>query len=338
MANCVGRRVGCAGFALVAVVGVLAAGPGHAVAEPGAGMPPGLVAAIERDLGVDVGEYSRWSESTQRVAGVEVGDDAADSAVPVDGGDRFVTDAGYACSWAFNAVDAEGNSAALTAGHCDAATEDHPPSTAEGRTFEATPAMKTGAQVGVFEKSVMDGVRDYAIVRIADGKRDSFRNNMVRTPDGAIPITGVGIPAVGEPVCKYGSTTGFTCGIILAVDQPDPHRPPIRFTHTALSLPGDSGGALFSGTLAMGIVSRGGYTDDPYQFPTDKPDPVHTAPLPPPLDQIGKRFLAGDGRPAFERLAPLVDAIMRAYPQLTMIAQSVADVLAENPGFQIRFG
>ncbi|MEC3916749.1 S1 family peptidase [Nocardia sp. CDC160] len=337
MTNFVWGRLGIVVVAMVA--GVAAVPVRGGAAGPGDEFPPGLVAAIGRDLGIDVGEYSRWAETAQRWAGAGAATPGAPvGSAMVDGGDRFVTDAGYACSWAFNAVAGDGDSVALTAGHCDAATEDDPPSGVEGRTFEVTSAMKAGSQVGVFEKSVMDGVRDYAIVRIADDKRDSFGNNMVRTSGGAIPITGVGIPVVGAPVCKYGSTTGFTCGIILAVDRPDPGRPPIRFTHTALSLPGDSGGALFSGTLAMGIVSRGGYTDDPYQFPTDKPDPVRTVPLPPPLDQIGKRFLAGDGRPAFEQLAPLVDAIMRAYPQLTMIAQSVADVIAENPGLQLRTG
>ncbi|WP_460717404.1 S1 family peptidase [Nocardia heshunensis] len=253
----------------------------------------------------------------------------------VAGGDRFLTDAGYACSWAFNAVDSEGNPAVITAGHCDAATEKEDRPDTRGQTFDLTPALKRGEQTGAFEKSVMDGVRDYAVVRIAEPFQDSFRNNLIRGIDGTVPITGVGYPVVGEPVCKAGATTGFTCGVILSVDQPDPLRPPIRFTHTALSLPGDSGGALFSGSLAIGIVSRGGYTDDPSQYPTDKPDPVNAV-LPAPLDQLAKRLLAGDGQPAFEQLSPLIDAVLRAYPQLTMIAQSIADVMVENPGLRLR--
>ncbi|MFE3193518.1 S1 family peptidase [Nocardia sp. NPDC059240] len=259
-----------------------------------------------------------------------------DSGVPqVTGGDRFLTEAGYACSWAFNAVDSDGSPAAITAGHCDAATEKEDQPATQGQTFDLTPALKQGDQTGSFEKSVMDGVRDYAVVRIAGPFQDSFRNNLIRAADGTLPITGIGYPVVGEPVCKAGATTGFTCGVILSVDQPDPSRPPIRFTHTALSLPGDSGGAIFSGTLAMGIVSRGGYTDDPAQYPTDKPDPVNAA-LPAPLDQLAKRLLAGDGRQAFEQLSPLIDAVLRAYPQLTMIAQSIADVVIENPGLHLR--
>ncbi|WP_051179364.1 S1 family peptidase [Nocardia concava] len=260
----------------------------------------------------------------------------ADDAPQVTGGDRFVNNAGSACSWAFNAIDADGNPAAITAGHCDPAVEKGDPASEPGRTFALAPTVKIGPQTGSFEKSVLDGVRDYGIVRITDPARDSFRNNLVRTATGTIPITGVGVPVVGAPVCKYGATTGFTCGIILAVDQPDPNRPPIRFTHTALSLPGDSGGALFSGTLAIGIVSQGGYTDTPTEFPTERPDPAPAVALPAPLDQIAKRLLAGDGRPSFEQLSPLADAILRAHPQFTMIAQSIADVLAENPGLQLR--
>ncbi|BEK85412.1 S1 family peptidase [Nocardia seriolae] len=378
MANYLRGWVGRSGLVVVALVALISAVPvprwtvGNA--GSGGGLPAALIAAVERDLRMDVGEYLRRVESAQRLstiagevrkrspgaligvwldgqgrAGMAVrrdGDGAgaiadvpvADSPPPqVLGGDRFVNEAGSACSWAFEAIDAEGNPAMVTAGHCDPATVADRP-TEPGRTFEVTAGPKRGAQNGVFEQSVMDGVRDYGIVRILDPARDSFHGNLVRTATGAMPITGVGSPVIGEPVCKSGATTGFTCGVILAVDQPDPQRPPIRFTHTALSLPGDSGGALVSGTLAMGIVSRGGYTGDPTQFPTDKPDPTPSITLPQPLADLAKRLLAGDGRPAFEQISPLADTILRAHPQFTMIAQSVADIMAENPGLQLRTG
>ncbi|MGW4241860.1 S1 family peptidase [Nocardia sp. NPDC004722] len=344
VANYLRRRAGWWGVAVVAAVALMSGVPGVGWAEDRVGefegvMPPGLVAAIRRDLDMDVGEYLARVEMAQRQAvsdvEVRVSGGVGLSAGEVAGGDRYLTDAGYACSWAFNAVDAEGNPAAITAGHCDAATETEDQPDTRGQTFDLTPALKRGDQTGAFEKSVMDGVRDYAVVRITEPFQDSFRNNLIRAAGGTLPITGVGYPVVGEPVCKAGATTGFTCGVILSVDQPDPLRPPVRFTHTALSLPGDSGGALFSGTLAMGIVSRGGYTDDPAQYPTDKPDAVNAV-LPAPLDQIAKRLLAGDGQVAFEQLSPLIDAFLRAYPQLTMIAQSIADVMIENPGLRLR--
>ncbi|NQE92592.1 S1 family peptidase [Nocardia terpenica] len=264
---------------------------------------------------------------------------AATPAGPIAGGDVYVSaqpgqpgDKALKCSWAFNAVDRDGHPAALTAGHCNAAALAGSPATDDQQTFEFLPGHVVGAQTGAFEKSVVDGVRDYAIVRIADQKRESFRNNLVRGADRTIAITGVGVPVVGAPVCKSGATTGFTCGIITQIDQPDPNRPPIRFKHTALSLPGDSGGALVSGTLAMGIVSEGAGNTDPRQFPTDKPSQLPPSPLSPILGQL----LENIGPHGFEQTAPPTDQFLRAVPQIMMVAQSVADVLADNPGLQIR--
>jgi hypothetical protein len=241
---------------------------------------------------------------------------------------------GLKCSWAFNAVDRDGRPAALTAGHCNAAALAGRAVTGDQLTYQFLPDHKLGAPTGAFERSVVDGIRDYSIVRITDSARESFRNNLVRADSSTIAITGVAVPVVGAPVCKSGATTGFTCGIVTAVDQPDPQRPPIRFKHTALSLPGDSGGAIISGTAAMGIVSEGGVYSDPSQFPTDRPDllppglpglPINLSTI---LDQIGPH--------ALEEASPLADQFLRAVPQITMIAQTVADVLTENPGLQVR--
>lgn len=240
------------------------------------------------------------------------------------------------CSWAFNVTDTDGMPAALTAGHCNEAVLAGHPLSPDQQTFTWQQDRIAGPASGTFEKSVVDGVRDYSIVRIAPQARKSFHNNLVRGPvDGpAIRITGVGIPVAGAPVCKSGSTTGFTCGVITAVDQPDPQRPPIRFKHTALALPGDSGGALVSGTLAMGIISDGGFYSDPTQFPTDRPGVLPPAPPGSPvtlsrvLEQIGPR--------ALELTGPLAAGVLPLIPQVGMIAQSVADVLAENPGLRLR--
>ncbi|MGW6376106.1 S1 family peptidase [Rhodococcus sp. NPDC055112] len=71
-----------------------------------------------------------------------------------------------------------------------------------------------------------------------------------------MPITGTADPVVGAPACKSGNTTGFTCGKITAVDQWS-YRPDLSvdnaFIATACTLPGDSGGAIATGTKALGI-------------------------------------------------------------------------------------
>ncbi len=263
------------------------------------------------------------------------------AATSVAGGDPFISmlpspsTQGAACSWAFNAIDQQGHPAAITAGHCNVTVLEKRSASVDQHTAQLLPGRKIGAQTGVFEKSVIDGVRDYSIVRIANPMRDAFRNNLVRGHLGGPPIavTGVGIPVAGEPVCKSGATTGFTCGVITAVDQPDPNRPPIRFKHTALSLPGDSGGALISGTLAMGIVSEGSFDTDTKDFPTDPPGLL--PPAPPGTPNVGG-ILRLIGPRTLEHLSPPIDAVLPYVPQISMIAQSVADVLAQNPGLWIR--
>ncbi|MBU3062954.1 S1 family peptidase [Nocardia sp. NEAU-G5] len=269
---------------------------------------------------------------------------AAAPVTPLDtvaGGNRYMSitqpskHQGAECSWAFNAVDQDGHPAALTAGHCNVAALAEESIGPDQRTYQLLPGDKPGVVTGNFEKSVVDGIRDYSIVRIAEPVRHAFHNNLVRGRVGgpAIGITGVGIPVEGAPVCKSGSTTGFTCGIITAVDQPDPQRPPIRFKHTALTLPGDSGGALVSGSLAMGIVSEGGIYSDPSEFPTDRPGVL--PPAQPGLPSLS-RILQQIGPGALEQVSPPIDGLLRFVPQVTMIAQSVADVLAENPGVHLR--
>ncbi len=240
------------------------------------------------------------------------------------------------CSWAFNAIDTDGMPAALTAGHCNETVLDGEAIAPDQQTFQWQKDRVTGPATGSFEKSVVDGIRDYSIVRIAPAARKSFRNNLVRGPIGGpdIRITGVGIPVAGAPVCKSGATTGFTCGVITGVDQPDPQRPPIRFKHTALALPGDSGGALLSGTLAMGIISDGGIYSDPSQFPTDRPGVLPPAPPGSPIT-LG-RILEQIGPQPFQQLGPLAGGVLPYVPQVAMIAQSVVDVLAQNPGLHLR--
>ncbi|QIS20575.1 S1 family peptidase [Nocardia terpenica] len=314
--------------------------------QPVVAVRPDAVAArvAARQAGFLLAEASATPEFTAAAPGTAPADGpltgtlAATPAGQIAGGDVYVSaqpgQPGEAlkCSWAFNAVDRDGDPAALTAGHCNAAALAGLSATDDQQTFELLPGHVVGAQTGTFEKSVVDGVRDYAIVRIADPMRESFRNNLVRGENRTIAITGVGVPVVGAPVCKSGATTGFTCGIITQIDQPDPNRPPIRFKHTALSLPGDSGGALVSGTLAMGIISEGAGNTDPGQFPTGKPSQLPPSPLSPILGQL----LENIGPRGFEQAAPLADQFLRGVPQIMMVAQSVADVLADNPGLQVR--
>ncbi|RZK74226.1 MAG: protease, partial [Rhodococcus sp. (in: high G+C Gram-positive bacteria)] len=85
----------------------------------------------------------------------------------------------------------------------------------------------------------------------------------VRGANGTtLEITGTARPVVGAPICKSGQTSSFTCGVV-AADHVETQlfvadgssRVVNGFAGTACTLAGDSGGAIVTGTLALGITS-----------------------------------------------------------------------------------
>lgn len=84
-------------------------------------------------------------------------------------------------------------------------------------------------------------------------------------------VTGVSNAVSGAPICKSGRTTGWSCGTVkdataiflvggtnIENDENDV-RAVRGFSSTDLkSAPGDSGGAIISGTRAVGMISAGG--------------------------------------------------------------------------------
>ena len=78
------------------------------------------------------------------------------------------------------------------------------------------------------------------------------------------PIYDIGTATVGAPVCKSGSTTGWSCGTVLGVDDVvDVGSSTVNSIRTtACVLPGDSGGPLLSGGYALGVISASTSTTD----------------------------------------------------------------------------
>ncbi|MFD6155050.1 S1 family peptidase [Nocardia sp. NPDC060256] len=219
------------------------------------------------------------------------------------GGDGYASVAGrlsLRCSLGFNGTDRNGNIVNVTAGHCNpdipSAGNDN-----AARVHELN-GDRLGNELGRFEKSVL-GAQDYSIVRIADQARDRFSNNEVRVPGAAsVRIEGVATPVVGAPVCKSGSRTGFSCGVVNAVDQTvqvGERELTQAFSANICALPGDSGGPIVTGRLALGISSASSVADYPIcEIPN------------------------------------LIGALTGNAPQL--FAQPVSVVLSDNPGLKIR--
>ncbi len=201
---------------------------------------------------------------------------------PVDpspqGGDTYVTTAtplspGTApenigvCSFGFNAVGGNGASYNISAGHCDP-RQDVPGASEGSPVYLPDHADVTrSVQAGRFVHSEMgigaDGL-DYSVIELTRGGTDAGLDRpLVRGANGTtVTVTGTARPVVGAPICKSGQSSTFTCGIVLAdsVDAPlammDGSVRLVRgFAGSTCTLSGDSGGAILTGTRALGITS-----------------------------------------------------------------------------------
>ncbi|WP_369690296.1 S1 family peptidase [Nocardia miyunensis] len=207
-----------------------------------------------------------------------MGDRIGGEPYAVEGGGQ-----GHRCSFGFNGVDAQGNTIDITAGHCDPDNLVAP----AAKSVHQQPVYdlrnrKIGRRLGYFEATSF-GPHDYSIIRIDDAEAARFRNNLVSTQrlgsaspavagrsiaarDNALRIDGTAEPVVGAAVCKSGSTSGYACGTVLSVRQrgrlggvPGHGDRPVTiedvFYSSICAQRGDSGGPIFAGTKAIGIIS-----------------------------------------------------------------------------------
>lgn len=190
-------------------------------------VPATAVARIERAAGADAAALR-----VERVPGR--------LATLLSGGDG-IHSAGGRCSAGFNLVGGTQHYF-VTAGHC----------TAAGATWYANSGLTT--VVGVTTGTSFPG-DDFGVVR--------YTNSSVPYPGtvGTVDITGTATAYVGMPVSRRGATTGVRSGVVTAVNATvnwgggQTVHGLIRTNVCAE--PGDSGGPLYSGTLAVGILSGG---------------------------------------------------------------------------------
>ncbi|MFC4123665.1 S1 family peptidase [Nocardia rhizosphaerae] len=175
------------------------------------------------------------------------------------------------CSFGFSSTDAAGNALNISAGHCN-------PNVDNGGTAPVyVPNVRdipNSPEVGSFAKSVLGGPAslDYSVIqlneRAVNGGMDLPR---VRGANGtSLAITGTAEPVTGAPVCKTGQSSEFTCGFVSAervetqLFTAEGVSKTIRgFASTACTLGGDSGGAIVTGTLALGITSGSNAAEAP---------------------------------------------------------------------------
>lgn len=156
-----------------------------------------------------------------------------------------ITDGSVTCSAGFNATNGSQNFV-ITAGHC-------------------TQGLPTWQGVGPSVESNFP-TDDFGLIQNDSGDAPGE----VDLYDGSTqPINGAATPTVGQQACKSGRTTQVTCGSVQALNQTvDYGQDGVvegLIQTDVQSQPGDSGGALFDGPTALGLVSGGNDTTTYYQ-------------------------------------------------------------------------
>jgi streptogrisin C len=159
------------------------------------------------------------------------------------GGDTITTSEGGRCSVGFNVTSGRVRYV-ITAGHC----------TKLGGTWSGP----DGQPIGPVAKSAFPG-HDYGLVEVASPAWDQTHD--VDADSGFLTVAGSVPAAVGDRVCLSGSTSGFHCGHVEAVNET------VNYgngdivqglTRTSVCAEaGDSGGPFMSGNQAQGTLSGG---------------------------------------------------------------------------------
>ena len=190
-------------------------------------------------------------------------------ALDVTGGEGYTwsTSAGsYQCSIGFAGHRlSDGQPMAVTAGHC---TNGMNGITGSIRQFTQTAPGTIGTRGAAIGSplpgaSAFGGGYDGGLITLDAGVAST--SSVLTWGGGAaapqasapLPVTGMGAAIAGATLCKSGSRTGWTCGVVRAVDYSLSvgGNPVNSIIATTCLQPGDSGGAALIGQMAVGINS-----------------------------------------------------------------------------------
>ncbi|HYN96301.1 MAG TPA: S1 family peptidase [Pilimelia sp.] len=172
----------------------------------------------------------------------------------VRGGDPYIINGQARCSVGFAVT-----GGFVSAGHCGE----------EGSEVTGLGGV-VGPQQAVFEASSFPE-DDFSFVATDDTVTPVGEATAEEGEQGAnlgpVPVNGAQEAPIGAAVCKFGSTTGVTCGEITALDVTVRFNDPTDGAGVVAvngligtdvcAEPGDSGGSLLAGDQAQGVVSGG---------------------------------------------------------------------------------
>lgn len=258
------------------------------VADPEASLPAASVRMSAAATAVTPADFASSYANVTVKGSAGAGTPLAEE---VFGGQGYYGEAGpgrYAsCSIGFNGWDPEGNPAVITAGHCTGDGTVSNTLLAPDAEGEA-PTIK----LGTFGTSVFGGLGNASIdpenpdpaaigtdIAVIDSVNEDLdlvpevtQWNSAGLSETTTQITGTGTAVAGVPVCRSGLTTGWKCGTVteLGIFLVAGHnhtasnsdvRAVTGFVSNFDASPGDSGGAVISGSTALGLVSAGLDTD-----------------------------------------------------------------------------
>jgi hypothetical protein len=191
-----------------------------------------------------------------------------ESYTDVHGGVGVYLPPGYRCTLGFTGYSLSGGAQALTAGHCGTDTssgatlklleQSGPTSVGGSPTFGATLGTLIGGSVH------FGGGYDTSRIAVSDENAIQPAIALWGGGTGAplsstLSITGQGAGIKGATLCKSGSTTGWSCGTVVAVDESVSVGGSTvnSVVATTCADQGDSGGSAVIGQRAVGLLSGG---------------------------------------------------------------------------------
>ncbi|WOX15140.1 S1 family peptidase [Streptomyces sp. N50] len=180
---------------------------------------------------------------------VRIAGETTETTSPINGGD-YIQNGTVACSYGFT-VRSKANpeyKSILTAGHC----------TIEGGNdwFKSD-----GTYIGYTTGHYFSDGNDFGLIRAYNTSEVTYYGNVEAQNGEAQDITYSRDSALGESVCASGFTSKYGCGTVEFKNQTitysDGHQITGMDVTSICRAGGDSGGPLFAGDAALGILSGG---------------------------------------------------------------------------------
>ncbi|WP_069814277.1 S1 family peptidase [Streptomyces sp. TP-A0874] len=198
---------------------------------------------VTADSTVEGAKLAKLTKVVEGLGGKAAVERISGELTPLIAGGDAIWGSGSRCSLGFNVVKG-GEPYFITAGHC-------------GNAVSSWSDSQGGGEIGSTVESSFPG-NDYALVEYTSSIAHPSEVNLYN--GSAQSISSAGDATVGQSVQRSGSTTQVHDGEVTGLDETVNYQEGSvegLIKTTVCAEPGDSGGALFSGSTALGLTSGG---------------------------------------------------------------------------------